>query len=409
VPVTRSRVALGAVLFALLLVAVPETVGASGTAPYNPPANIAPSPNYLSSGPCTGTPGNYSCTNPCVTSQLTWPANAQNAACTNLVLRALKAARAAEGVAAMVLPSNWYALTTQQQLFVAADLERVDRGYPAYLGLSAALSANAQNAAENNSDPSLATGFAVGNDAQGSPGFGGSWASDISVVAADYGWMYNDGWGGSAQMTPNLTCTSATAPGCWGHRDELLGSDPGYNDGVGLNCTTCEMGTGYADVNGVGSYVDLIELPASQPPAMTFTWASELPFFTTSTTTTVTTTTTTAPAATTTTAAAATTSPPKRLNAHRLSLGLSTLVVRWASRGAKGITSAVVHTFRGARCRLATHVARVSYVASSNTQAGSVISTGHGFYAPRAVYSAFVTVNNAAGHRSTNCFTLGMS
>jgi hypothetical protein len=401
--------ALGAVLFALLLVAVPETVGASGTAPYNPPANIAPSPNYLSSGPCTGTPGNYSCTNPCVTSQLTWPANAQNAACTNLVLRAVRAARAAEGVAAMVLPSNWYALTTQQQLFVVADLERVDRGYPAYLGLNAALSANAQNAAANNSDPTLATGFAVGNDAQGSPGFGGSWASDISVVSADYGWMYNDGWGGSAQMTPNLTCTSATAPGCWAHRDELLGSDPGYNDGVGLNCTTCEMGTGYADVNGAGSYVDLVELPASQPPAMTFTWASELPFFTSSTTTTVTTTATTAPAATTTTAAPATTSPPKRLNAHRSSLGLSTLVVHWASKGAKGITSAVIHTFRGARCRIATHVARVSYVASSNTQAGSVISSGRGFYAPRAVYSAFVTVINAAGHRSTNCFTLGTS
>ena len=208
-------------------------------------------------------------------------------------------------------------------------------------------------------------------------------------------------------MTPNLTCTSATAPGCWAHRDELLGSDPGYNDGVGLNCTTCEMGTGYADVNGAGSYVDLVELPAGQPPTMTFTWASELPFFTSSTTTTVTT--TTAPAATTTTAAPATTSPPKRLNAHRSSLGLSTLVVHWASRGAKGITSAVVHTFRGARCRVATHVARVSYAASSNTQAGSVISTGRGFYAPRAVYSAFVTVMNAAGHRSTNCFLLGTS
>ena len=407
--VPRSRVARGAALVALLLVVVPVSVGASGSAPYNPPANIAPSPNYLSSGPCTGTRGNYTCPNPCVTSQLTWPANAQNAACTDLVLHAVKTARAAEGVAAMVLPSNWYALTTQQQLFVAADLERVDRGYPPYLGLNAALSANAQNAAANNSDPSLATGFAVSDNAQGSPGFGGSWASDISVVSADYGWMYDDGWGGSAATTFNLTCTSASAPGCWGHRDELLGSDPGYNYGVGLDCTTCEMGTGYADVNGAGSYVDLVELPAGAPPAMTFTWASELPFFTSSTTTTITTTTTTAPAATTTTAAPTITSPPKRLNAHRLSLGLNTLVVHWASKGTKGITSAVVHTFRGVRCRVATHVAHVSYVASSNTQAGSVTSTGRGFYAPRAVYSAFVTVINAAGHRSTNCFTLGTS
>ena len=398
----RNRFA-GAIVVTLVLLASPGNVGAEGSEPHNPPANIAPSPNYLSSGPCTGKHGAYTCTNPCVTSQLTWPANANTTDCTNLVLRAVKFARAAEGIAPVTLPSNWYTLTTGQQLFVIADLERVDRGYPPYLGLNAALSANAQSAATNSSDPSLASGFAVGNNAQGSPGFGGTWASSISVMAADYGWMYDDGWGGSAATTSNLTCTSARAPGCWGHRDELLGSDPEFNYGVGLQCTTCEMGTGYANVSGSGSYVDLVELPSGAPPAMTFTWAAELPFFSTSSTT------TTAPAAVTTTSAPASRSPLKKVNARRLSFGLNTIVIHWASKGTKGITRAEVHTFRGARCLAVAHVARVGYAASSNTQAGSVTSTGRGFYAPRRVYSAYVTVTNSAGFRSTNCFALGVS
>jgi len=67
--------------------------------------------------------------------------------------------------------------------------------------------------------------------------------------------------GGTAAKTSNIACTSAGSAGCWAHRDELLGSDPGYNQGVGLGCTNCEMGTGFAMVNAKASYVDLIEIP----------------------------------------------------------------------------------------------------------------------------------------------------
>jgi hypothetical protein len=176
----------------------------------------------------------------------------------------------------MVLPSNWYSLTPVEQLFVVANLERTARGMPAYLGLNAALSADAQQAAQTNSDPSVAPGFAIGNDAQGEPGMGGAWAGGFAVLAADYVWMYDDGWGGSAANTSNVACTSPTSSGCWAHRDELLGSDPGYNAGVGLNCQDCEMGTGFAVVDGSSSFVDLIEIPRGAPPAMTFTWSDEL-------------------------------------------------------------------------------------------------------------------------------------
>jgi len=397
-------------LIASLVVAATVTVAGAGSAPYNPPANITPSPNFLVSGACTGTPGNYTCTNPCVTAQLTWPANDNTPGCTDLVLRAVRSARTSEGVPALVLPSNWYQLTTPQQLFVVADLERVDRGYPPYLGLNAALSAAAQSAAVKATDPSLAAGFAVGTNATGSPGFAGTWASDISALGADYGWMYDDGWGGSAAATPNVTCTSANAPGCWAHRDELLGSDPGYNDGVGLSCTTCEMGSGYATVGGSGSYVDLVELPAGAPPAMTFTWAYEQAFFSsTSATTTTTMTTTTSVTTTTTSASTSASTPPSTAHARRQAFGLSRLEVQWTSPGAAGVTSVLLRTYRGARCLVGAHVARVRYVASHNTQRGVLISSGGRFYAPRGLYSANVTVANALGVHSSNCFSLGVS
>jgi hypothetical protein len=48
------------------------------------------------------------------------------------------------------------------------------------------------------------------------------------------------------------------------------------NPGVGLNCQDGEMGTGYAQVDGTSSFVELVELPKGAPLAMAFTWAEEL-------------------------------------------------------------------------------------------------------------------------------------
>jgi hypothetical protein len=242
----------------------------------NPVANVAPSPDFLASGLCTNPGAGWTCDNPCVTSSLTWPKYTNGVLCTGYVLEAINVGRAAEGLAPLVLPTNWYRLTQGEQLFVVADLERTARGLPPYLGINRALSANAQRAARANGDPSIASGFAIGKDAQGVPGMGGAWSAGFTVLAADYVWMYDDGWGGSAAATSNIVCTSAKALGCWAHRDELLGYDPGYNPGVGLTCRKCEMGIGFAVVNGSGSFVDLIELPKGVPPAMTFTWAKNV-------------------------------------------------------------------------------------------------------------------------------------
>lgn len=245
----------------------------------NPAANIAPSPDFLAPGTCTFGSGVWSCANPCVVgtaSALSWPGYTNGVACTEYALAAINNARAIEGVRPMVLPSNWFSLTVPEQLFVIADLERTARGLPPYVGINAALSADAQHAAATNSDPSVAAGFPMADDAQGSAGFGGAWSGGFTVLAADYIWMYDDTWGGSAAKTSNIACTSAGAAGCWAHRDELLGSDPGYNQGVGLGCTDCEMGTGFAMVNGGASYVDLIEIPKGSLPPMSFTWVNNV-------------------------------------------------------------------------------------------------------------------------------------
>ena len=254
----------------------PAPVRAKLLTALNPASNIAPNPDFLQSGPCSQSGGAWSCANPCVTSSMAWPTVSTGAGCTNYILQAIDAARTVEGIGPMVLPSNWATLTIPEQLFVVANLERTARGLPPYLGLNATLSAEAQHAAATNSDPGLAPGFATGTDPQGYPGMGGAWSAGFSVLAADYLWMYADGWGGSAADTSNVACTSAGAAACWAHRDELLGYDPSYNPGVGLSCTDCEMGTGFAVLGRSGSFVDLVEQPAGAPPAMTFTWAQDV-------------------------------------------------------------------------------------------------------------------------------------
>lgn len=274
-PSRNGRVALAglALLVGCLVSGAVAAAATSSSTPANPPANITPSPNFLSSGdnPCVSTS--------LVSASLVWASGAPSAACDDYVFSAVNNARAEFGESVLVLPINWSTLTIGQQLFVLADMERVGDGYPPYVGLNSALSAEAQRAAQASTDPTRASGFAQGVGTSGPQGFGGAWFGGGTTLEADYVWMYDDGWGGNAAATSNIACKTATAAGCWAHRDELLGSDPSFNPGVGLGCTTCEMGTGDVAIGSGMSYVDLVEVPAGSPPATTFSWATELPYF----------------------------------------------------------------------------------------------------------------------------------
>ncbi len=184
------------------------------------------------------------------------------ARCTAFFLRGIDAARAAEGVGPMVLPSDWARLTGAEQLFVLADLERVDRGLPPYVGLSASLDGASQQAAEAGTDPSLALPLVAAA--------AGNWAGDVpSTLAADYDWLYVDGFGSG-----NESCSAPGAPGCWGHRDGILGAV------TGLGCTDCVMGAGSALASGSGwrtSFAEIVAEPV-RPGAMPtfFTWQHDV-------------------------------------------------------------------------------------------------------------------------------------
>ncbi len=375
----------------------------------NPSANISPTPNFLASGECVGTNGRYTCPNPCVSAGVTWPTFDNGPSCGAYVFSAIDNARAQLGEPALVLPSNWYGLSVDQQLFVIADMERVSLGYPAYLGLNSALSSEAQSAATLNQDPGPAAGFAIGESPNGSQGLGGAWSDGSNVLMADFGWMYDDGWGGSAATTFNLDCGSATDPGCWGHREELLGGSPQAGDGVGLGCTTCEMGTGYAVVKGQSSYVDLLEMPAGAPPTMTFTWASELPFFAAGlpyVPTPSTPTTTLAPTVTPTTSPVRVTAQPE-LTVKVLVFNPTTEKIRWSSRAATPLTKLTLVTYRTSACTVQWRVA--SFAVKRRALSGVVTVSGRADFPTTATYSTRIIATGRGVDDASSCVVLGRS
>ena len=85
----------------------------------NPSTSLAPAPNY--GNVCAPVGADTSTT------------------CLRVTLQAIDAARAAEGLGPMRLPADFGRLSVPEQLFVAVDRERVDRGLAPFAGLSAAL------------------------------------------------------------------------------------------------------------------------------------------------------------------------------------------------------------------------------------------------------------------------------
>lgn len=171
-------------------------------------------------------------------------------------LSAINACRALEDVGPLRLPKNWSALTPVQQGFVLINLERVNRGLPAVVGLSPALNQLASDGAGSNTDPAFPGGGFVSG--------GAVWAQAPSVIVADYMWMYDDGPGSG-----NLDCTSASGSGCWGHRDIILWTR-GHSTLVG--------GGGASRDAGFGSYAFTV-LSGYKASGLTFTWSSELKHF----------------------------------------------------------------------------------------------------------------------------------
>jgi len=156
--------------------------------PKNPAHNVAPSPNFLSAASCRH--------------------GGDSAACNAIVLSAVSHARTVlEKLGGMAFSRAAYEkLTPEEQLFVSANFERVERGLPAITVLTRSLDKVAQVGADDDTDPPL--GEVPGKLPGGGRwvSLGGSWAGGFdNALGSDYGWMYDDQ--GSA----------------WGHRDNILG------------------------------------------------------------------------------------------------------------------------------------------------------------------------------------------
>jgi hypothetical protein len=241
--------------------------------PLANPGSNRPLPSLASStGMCTYVQGGgMRCPSPC------YPHGAfkynSSRTCTALVLSAINKAQASENLRGFTLPSNYYELSAAKQMFVLINLERVSRGVPPLVGLSPYLDAATTSAARQAEDPVFGTSYGPVRvwvpPGGGTYAFGGTWAGDsVNAAAAVFEWFYDDGWGGP-RATWNFACTSPTASGCWGHRDELLG------EWAGTGCTDCVAGAAYASPaarNWQESYAFLLVRPVQFPTPLVFSW-----------------------------------------------------------------------------------------------------------------------------------------
>ena len=156
--------------------------------------NIPPSPNFLSG--CA--------------------ASAVSTFCLGQEVEAIDNARAQEGVAPInIRLAAWRRLSSPQQLFVLANLERNARGLSPAVAMTAQLDRVAAIGAANTNDPIL-TGWTL-TSGKHVVTWSSNWAGGVSGLEADYFWMYSDGRGGY-----NVDCTAASSSGCWQHRENIL-------------------------------------------------------------------------------------------------------------------------------------------------------------------------------------------
>ena len=160
----------------------------------------------------------------------------------------------------MVLPADFAQLSVPDQLFVAVNLERVDRGLPAFGGLTTILDRNAQRGADEADDPPDPGSSYALDDAE--------WAGGSSNgLDAVYGWMYDDGFDSG-----NLDCEHRGAPGCWGHRKGIL-DDFGSGANLVMGAALDPSGDTHSGDTGGTSMAVTLAVAEAPVRSFTFTWS----------------------------------------------------------------------------------------------------------------------------------------
>jgi hypothetical protein len=178
---------------------------------------------------------------------------------------------AEEQLAPLVLPTNWTTLTLPQQVFVATNLERVSRGLTPIPNLVNTYDADVQTGVSTDMDPDLSD-FTNGGNVTWT--WESIWAGAFPAVwGAMYGWEYNDGYNPPPAFTANVDCTSATAQGCWGHRQAILDNPKGN-----LNPTEMDAVVGNDNTGQLSYAAALTNNTNTAPGSIVFTWAQEQQF-----------------------------------------------------------------------------------------------------------------------------------
>ena len=221
---------------ALALGGCSATPSANGLA--EPAHSIYPAPNYPNV--CAPVGGDTSST------------------CLRITLQAIDAARASEGMGPMTLPSDFPQLSVPEQLFVAIDRERVDRGLAPFAGLTAALDADAQRGAAAAGLPPRPARSYEAVDTE--------WIGAVdNGLDADYQWMYDDG---PDSGVPG--CTATTTSNCWADRQIVLSRLGTRNLVMGVAFDpTADTSSG--DLGG-SSLAATLAVNANQPGSYVYTW-----------------------------------------------------------------------------------------------------------------------------------------
>jgi hypothetical protein len=181
---------------------IPATARKGILPPKNPSKSLKPSPMFLDSAKCFH--------------------GKDTSACNTLALKAIANGRKVlEKLSGMSFSLSAYEkLTPIEQLFATVDLERTARGLAPATVLTRSLDKVAQVGANKDEDPPLNEVHSPLPGGGRWMGLGGNWAGGWdNALGSDYGWVYDDGPG-----SDNGDCTKTNKSGCWGHRDNVLGT-----------------------------------------------------------------------------------------------------------------------------------------------------------------------------------------
>ncbi len=171
-------------------------------------------------------------------------------------LHYLDKARAHIGLRPYAVPQSFVRLPATHQLFALSNLDRIAYRLPVITGLVSQLDRAAAKGAAKLEDPLLPAG-------PFEPPWTSNFAAAPNALEGYYLWMYDDGYPGS-----NADCRRRNAPGCWGHRRDILaigsGAPAGYKIAMGVAAGRSPFG---------GSFTTLLALAKRSVP-LALSWTS---------------------------------------------------------------------------------------------------------------------------------------